>query len=129
MTFASRRARCLIETAHHRRSLAGIGIKQENRGLVVNQTPLFEVVGPISPGLEPQRVARLVKPALEAIKRLFMPDRLPDDGEVIGIVGRHGGKDAFDSSKRRLAGHQIGNFVFRDNNHLVAPVQGNAPRS
>ena len=92
--------------ADHRLGLAGVGIEQEDGRLVVDDAALFKVVRPISARLQ-ARVSdpALVETALEAVKRILVPDGLADDREVVGVARRHGGETPF--RRRRNAASRV----------------------
>ena len=96
---------------------AGIGIEEEHGGLVVDEAPLFEIVGPVAAGLQPQCQAGAVEPALEAVERVLVADGFTDHGEVVGVSGGHGGKHLLDRGKGGLAGHQVGDLAFGNDEH------------
>ena len=112
---------CQKVAAHHRAHHAGVRIKQKHRRLVVNQPALFQIVWPVSPGLEAKVQPGLIEAPLEPVKRVLMADRLAHHGKVIGISGGHRGKDLFNRVKGGLSGHQVRDFTFWYDQHCRVP--------
>ena len=101
--------------------LAGVGIEEEDRGLVVAAEAALEIVRPVAAGLDPEGGAGAVEAALEAVERVGVADRLADHGEIVGVAAAHGGEDLLDRDEGVVEGEQARAGLLGDDDHGGAP--------
>ena len=94
---------------------------------MVDEFVLCQIVRPVAAGLQAKCEACPVEAALEAVKRVFVADRLADHGEVVGIASRHGGEHLLHRVERGFARHQIGNVPLGHDEHGRSPAKSFAP--
>ncbi len=123
---AERREEVAADDGFH---LSGVGIEEEDRGLVVGEA-LRVVAGPVAAGLEAEIEAGAVEAGLEAVERVGVADRLADDREVVGIALRHRCEDGLDGIEAGFGGDQVGDGRFGDDVHgrgLSGSRRGDGP--
>ena len=84
--------------------------------MVIDQ-PAILIVRPVAAGLQAKGRRIGIKAALEAVKRVLIPQRLADHREIAGLAPGHGGKDRLDGVECRLGRHQSGDLVFGNDQH------------